>query len=226
VRNGPFYNRVMSLDLATVDALLTTTRAVRKRLDLDRPVPRDVILECLRLAVQAPSAADTQIWRSVVVTDEVQRKKIADVRRSVDEAYVRGEIERLEDGPERRRFVSALYLLEHLHEVPALVLAYAVAPELRGLEGAELPPALVYGSIFPAVWSFQLALRSRGLGSTPLFAPEEESIADVVGAPPDAQLVTLLPVAYFTGSTFQPARRRPVEEVTFWDTWGQSDVPA
>lgn len=212
----------MTLDLATVDELLTTTRAVRKRLDLDRPVPREVILESLRIATQAPSAADAQNWRWLVVTDEVTRRKIADIRRSTDEDFVRGEVDRLEDGPERRRMQSALYLLDHLHEVPALVLAYAVDPQLAGLHGQAMPPVLLYGSIFPAIWSFQLALRSRGLGTTPLFAPEDGRIADVVGAPPDAQLTALLPVAYYTGTSFKPARRRPVEEVTYWDRWGTS----
>lgn len=210
----------MSLDLATVDELLTTTRAVRRRLDLQRPVPDQVILDALRIATQAPSAADVQNWRWLVVTDPALKKAIADIRRSSDETFLRGKVAELGDGPERRRLESALYLLDHLHEVPALVLVYAIDPQLDGLDGQPLPPALLYGSIFPAVWSFQLALRARGLGTTPLAAPEAARVGEIVGAPPDAHLASLLPVAYFTGTTFKPARRRPVEEVTFWDRWG------
>lgn len=210
----------MELDLATVDELLTTTRAVRKRLDFDKPVPDQVLLDSLRIATQAPSAADAQNWRWLVVTDPATKKEIADIRRSSDESFIRSKVAELDDGPERRRMESALYLLEHLHEAPALVLAYAVDPKLAGLDGQPTPPAILYGSIFPAIWSFQLALRARDLGTTPLAAPEEARIAELLGAPPDAHLAALLPVAYYTGTSFKPARRRPVEEVTYWDKWG------
>jgi nitroreductase len=210
----------MDLDLRTVDKLLTTTRAVRKRLDPTRPVPRDVIMDCLRLAIQAPSAADAQNWRWVVVTDPTIRKEIAAIHSADNEDFLRGELERLEDGPERRRIASALYLVEHLHEVPAFVLPYVIDPGLEGLQGQPMPPALLYGSIFPAMWSFQLALRSRGLGTTPVFVTSEAQVSEVVGAPADSHLAGLLPVAYYTGSTFKPARRHPVEDVTFFDRWG------
>jgi nitroreductase len=210
----------MDLDLASVDRLLTTTRAVRKRLDLTKPVPDAVIAECVRLATQAPSAGDTQIWRWVVVTEQRQRAAIADIHRANDEDFVRGQVESLDDGPERRRFLSALYLLEHLHEIPVLVLAYVLEPQLDGLDGQPLPPAVLYGSIFPAVWSFQLALRSRGLGTTPVYVVDEAGVADVAGTPAGARLASLLPVAYYTGDSFKPASRRPVEDVLFWNRWG------
>jgi nitroreductase len=210
----------MDLDVATVDHLLSTTRAVRRRLDLTRPVPDEVIADCVRLATQAPSAADAQNWRWMVVTDPAKRKAIADIRRGSDEAFLRAKVADLPPGGELRRLESALYLLDHLHEVPVHVLAYAVEPELEGLEGQQLPPVLLYGSIFPATWSFQLALRSRGLGTTPLFMPETPEVAAVVGAPESAHLATLMPVAYYTGETFKPAPRLPVDEVLFWNTWG------
>ena len=209
----------MTLDLATVDELLTTTRAVRKRLDLTRPVPLEVVLDCLRLATQAPSAADAQNWRWVVVTDPAVRKEIAALQAG-DGEFLRGEVARLDDGSERRRFQSALHLVEHLQEVPVLVVAYAIDPDLAGLKGQQLPPALLFGSIFPAVWSFQLAMRSRGLGTTPIFVADQDRLAEIVGAPEDAHLAAVLPVAYYTGTTFKPASRRPVEDVTFWNHWG------
>jgi nitroreductase len=160
---------VTDLDVVTVDRLLTTTRAVRKRLDLGRAVPDEVIADCVRLPTQAPSAADAQNWRWMVVTDPAGRRAISDVHRAGSEDFVRGEVAELPEGAERRRMASALYMFEHLHEVPVHVLADAIDPDLEGVDGQQLPPALLYGSIFPAVWSFQLALRARGLGTTPLF---------------------------------------------------------
>jgi nitroreductase len=201
----------VDLDIDTVDRLLSTTRAVRKRLDLTRPVPRDVIIDCMRLATQAPTAADTQNWRFVVVTDERLRKAIGDVHRADTEEFIRG-LRADSDGAARRRLDSALYLIEHLHEVPALVLAYV-------LDDGALPPMVLHGSIFPAVWSFQLALRARGLGTTPVWVENERAVSEIVGAPDDARLASLLPTAYYTGETFQPARRRPVDEVLFWERW-------
>lgn len=201
----------MDLDLDTVDRLLTTTRAVRKRLDLTRPVPPEVITDCVRLATQAPTAADLQSWRWVAVTDENLRIGIADIHRAGNEPYVRAQLATAE-GPERRRLESAMYLIDHLHEVPVLVLAYV-------LDNGELPPPVLYGSIYPAVWSFQLALRSRGLGTTPMFVSDERAMAEVVGSPPNAQLAALLPVAYHTGDTFKPAARLPVEQVLAWNSW-------
>ena len=210
----------MDLDLDTVDRLLTTTRAVRRRLDLERPVPRDVVATCLELALQAPTAGDGQNWHWVVVTDPGVRRAIADLHRAANEDYARTELERLEPGPERRRMESVAHLIDHLHEVPVHVVAYVVEPDLPGLGDQQVPPVLLYGSVFPAVWSFQLALRSRGLGTTPLFVADEEALGRTLGAPANARVAALLPVAYFTGTTFRPAARRPLADVVSWDTWG------
>jgi nitroreductase len=180
------------LDLATVDRLLSTTRSVRRRLDPSRPVPDEIVRECLELAVQAPSPADVQSWRWVVVTDDANRKAIADMYRAANEPYVQSELARLGEGAERRRFTSVLDLIEHLHEIPVLVVAYVVEPDLAGLGDQAMPPALLYGGAFPAVWSFQLALRARGLGTTPLFVADEAPLAEIVGAPANAHLVGLL----------------------------------
>lgn len=197
------------MDLKTVDELLTTTRAVRKRLDLTREVPSEVITDCVRLATQAPTAGDAQGWRWLAVSDPKIRAAIGEIYRADNESYVRGALADA-DGPARTRLESVLHLIDHLPDVPVHVLAYV-------LEDAQLPPAVMWGSIYPAVWSFQLALRSRGLGTTPLFVASEQAVAEVVGAPPEARLAALMPVAYYTGDTFKPARRRPVEEVLFWD---------
>jgi nitroreductase len=211
---------MIDIDVAQADRLLTTTRAVRRRLDLARPVPADVVTDAVRVAVQAPSAGDVQAWRWVAVADPGRRRAIADVQRASNDAYLRRALEASRSDGERRRLSSALHLLDHLHEVPVLVLAYTlVGGEGADEGGVELPPAALWGSIFPAVWSFQLALRARGLGTTPLFVEDEAGVARVVGAPAGARLASLMPVAYTTGDTFRPATRRPLGEVLGWDGW-------
>jgi nitroreductase len=216
----------VDIDVVAADHLLTTTRSVRKRLDTGRPVPVELVRQSLEVAVQAPSPADVQTWRWVVVTDEATRKAIAEMYRAANEPYVRGELERLgdadadADSSERRRFASVIDLIERLHEIPVLVAAYVLEPDLPGLGDRAMPPALLYGGAFPAAWSFQLALRARGLGTTPLFVADEAPLAQIVGAPANARLVGLFPVAFYTGTTFRPAARRPLAEVAYGDRWG------
>ncbi len=100
---------------------------------------------------------------------------------------------------------------------------HALDPELDGLNGHDVPPTLLYGSVFPAVWSFQLALRARGLGTAPLYVADQPAVNQVVGAPRSERIASLLPVAFFTGREFQPAHRRPVGDVLSWELWGWDD---
>jgi nitroreductase len=214
---------VTALDHSTVDHLLTTTRAVRRRLDLDRPVEPEVIEECLRLAIQAPTGGNSQGWRWIVVTDPEKRAALADAYRRSWEPYIAASRAAAPNADEQQRRVqdSASYLADHLHEVPVLVIPCIYA---RGIRGSALVEwAGVFGSIYPAVWSFQLALRSRGLGSafTTLHLPFEEETAALLGIPEGVLQTALIPVAYFTGDDFQPAKRRPVEEITYWNGWKQ-----
>ena len=210
-----------SLDIETCDALLSTTRAVRKRLDLSRPVPRSVIDECLQLAVQAPTGSNTQNWRWVVVDDADQRQALADLYRRGGEAYLTaagGQAQQAGNAQTARVFSSALYLMEHLHEVPVHVI-----PCLQGRPNGASVPALggYYASIYPAVWSFQLALRARGLGSclTTLHLGFEREAAELLNIPEDVVQTALLPVAYTLGTDFRPAARPPVAEITHWNSW-------
>jgi nitroreductase len=218
----------MEFDIAMTDALLATTRAVRKRLDLQRPVPRAVIEECLELAIQAPTGSNSQTWRWLVVDDAATRKGLADLyRRSAGPYLTRAgaEAEKRGDAQTRRVFSSAIYLSEHLHEAPVHVL-----PCVQGRPPADTPAAMLaglYGSIFPAVWSFQLALRARGLGSalTTLHLAYEREAAELLGLPEDVLQVALLPVAYTVGTDFKRAARPPVSRVTHWNRWqGQRDA--
>ncbi|HEX7037679.1 MAG TPA: nitroreductase family protein [Pseudomonadales bacterium] len=212
----------MEFDIAMTDELLATTRAVRKRLDLTRPVPRSVIEQCLELAVQAPTGSNSQSWRWVVVDDADKRRALAEIYRKGADAYLsqagaaateRG------DAQTQRVFSSAIYLAEHLHEVPVHVI-----PCVQGRPPENVPAALLaglFGSIFPAVWSFQLALRARGLGSalTTLHLLHEQEAAKLLGIPDDVMQVALLPVGYTIGTDFKRAARPPVSTITHWNAW-------
>lgn len=207
-------------DLETVDHLLSTTRAVRKRLDFDRDVPDDVLLECIRLSQQAPTGSNMQNWRWIVVRDADTRKQLAELYRAAGGAYLAAAAETASEGQVKRVMSSANYLAEHLDEVPVHVIPCA--------KGRLTPDNSVgdwsgmMGSIYPAIWSFQLALRSRGLGSclTTLHLGKEAEAAEVLGIPEGVMQVALLPVAYTKGTDFKPAERPPVERIVHIDRWG------
>jgi nitroreductase len=220
--------------LTDFEEVLTTTRAVRRRLDLTRPVPEQVLHDCLELALQAPTGADAEDWRFLLIGDPDLKHAIGlEYQRVFDEA-VRPKLAELAEGrtlrgmhkdldqhqreSRQRVYETAAYLAENLCRMPWLVLVCATRPD----SDPRLRSGL-YGSIYPAVWSFQLALRSRGLGSviTTLHLRDPEPVARLLDLPGEATQCALLPVAYTLGTDFKPARRRPVEEVTFRDTWGR-----
>jgi nitroreductase len=207
------------MDLASVDELLTTTRSVRKRLDLNRPVGRDVILECIRLAMQAPTASNTQDWRWLVVTDADKRAAIADIYRSVGAEYLAHAASEASDPQTKRVYASAFALTETLARVPVHVIPCL---DNRIDNSNLLTAASAWASIIPAGWSFLLALRSRGLGSvwTTMHLAKEREVAELLGIPPTATQAALFPVAYTIGTGFRPASRPPAESITYWDTWG------
>ncbi len=211
------------LDLTSIDHVLSTTRSVRKRLDFDRPVEPEVIEECLRLAIQAPTGGNTQGWRFIVVTDAAKRLALAELYREISEPYLKAGLggDATVSAQQSRVIDSATYLAQRLHEVPVHVI-----PCLHGALDSlpNFAAAGSYGSIIPAMWSFQLALRSRGLGSvlTTLHLANEARAAELLGIPAGVTQVGLIPVAYFTGDDFKPANRRPVEEVTYWNGWKQT----
>lgn len=212
----------LPFDIAETDRLLSTTRAVRRRLDLERPVERQVILDCIRLSQQAPTASNTQTWRWLVVMDADKRRALAEIYRAGAPLLAQSRDGLAEgDAQTRRVYDSAEYLLAHLHEVPVLVIP-CVLGRLPATGAPHGLAAAVYGSIFGAMWSFQLALRSRGLGSalTTLHLFREAEAAALLGIPDEAMQCALLPVAYTVGTDFRPARRPPPESITYFDTWG------
>ncbi|MGV7695688.1 nitroreductase family protein [Mycobacterium kansasii] len=208
------------MDLASVDELLTTTRSVRRRLDLNRPVGREVILECLRLAAQAPTASNAQDWRWLVITDADKRAAVADIYRSVGAEYLARAAATASDPQTQRVYRSALGLTETLARVPVHVIPCL---QRRIDESNRLVAASAWASIIPAGWSFLLALRSRGLGSvwTTMHLAKEKEVAGVLGIPDTVTQAALFPVAYTIGTDFRPAARPPVETVTYWDAWEQ-----
>ena len=217
------------LDLSP-DRLLTTTRSVRKRLDLARQVEPEVIRGCLELAVQAPSASNSQNWHFVVVTDQKQRQALGEIYRKGYALYR----QRVASGqpvlvssaliPEREATLkkvrdSSKYLADHLHEVPVLLVP-CIQGRVEGLPTME--QASIWGSILPATWSFMLAARAHGLGTswTTVHLYYEQEAAEVLGIPYEkVTQAALIPVAYTLGMDFKPAPRVSLESVLHWERW-------
>lgn len=209
------------------DELLSTTRSVRKRLDLTRPVEPELIQECLELAAQAPTGGNSQGWHFVVVTDPDKRRQLGEwyaegfaAMYGNPEAVVAG---LPQDDPSyvettRRVIGSAQYLAEHMGEVPVHVI-----PVIEGRTDA-FPVAWqagIWGSLLPATWSFMLAARSRGLGTcwTTLHLVQEKAAAELLGLPDNVMQGALIPVAHTLGTDFKPAPRRDLSRVIHHDTW-------
>jgi len=208
------------MDIASVDELLTTTRSVRKRLDLTRPVDRDVILECIQLAMQAPTGSNAQDWRWLVITDAGKRAAIADIYRGIGAEHLANLADHASDPQTRRVYLSAMSLTETLARVPVHVIPCL---DRRFDDAPLLITATAWASIIPAGWSFLLALRSRGLGSvwTTMHLAKEQEVAEVLGIPPTVTQAALFPVAYTIGTDFRPAKRPSAESITYWDAWEQ-----
>jgi nitroreductase len=213
----------MNLNLGADEALLTT-RSVRKRLDFDTPVERSLVEECLNIALQAPTGSNRQGWHFIVVEDAAKKKALADIYRENWKLYASlpgrdtGDI-RDEQMPRVRD--SASYLAENFERAP-----YFMIPCIEGrLENVDVATgAGGWGSLLPAVWSFMLALRNRGLGSAwttiHLMLEGERKAAEVLGIP-YAKVTQggMFPIAYTKGTDFKPATRLPLDKVLHWDTW-------
>ena len=213
----------MNLNLSAAE-VLATTRSVRKRLDFDRPVERDVVMECLELALQAPTGSNRQGWQWVFVTDQAKKDTLAEIyaanfamyrtmpRPNYDAADPRAErMDKIVD--------SAQYLADNMQRSPILLVPCLEGKPVDGANGAAF-----WGSLLPAVWSFMLALRERGLGSawTTLHLNNggDERAAELLGIPHDRfSQAGLFPIAYTQGTDFKPASRLPASEVSHWDTW-------
>lgn len=211
----------------SIDEVLTTTRAVRRRLDTTRPVDPDLILECLALAQQAPSASDSQPFHFVVVTDKERRAAMADLVRRGLEVYATMpanimDLHYADDAAReaaRLRIIDSVgVLLDKLEEIPVWVV-----PCLE-VDLQEVPPMLltaVAASVIPAAWSYMLAARSRGLGTCwmnihQFVGPEAD---EIFGIPAGVTQVSAIATAHTIGTDFKPGYRRPLEEIVHWQQW-------
>ena len=215
----------MKLNL-TADEVLTTTRSVRKRLDFDKPVDRATVEECLDIAMQAPTGSNRQGWHWVVVEDQDLRRAVAGVYRRNFEEYRSmpgAEYPEGDSRAERQEKVrdSAGYLSDNFHRAPMLLIP-CIWGRLDNPSAAE--GAGAWGSLLPAVWSFMLALRERGMGSAwttiHLMNDGEKEVAELLGIPYSrVSQGGLFPIAYTIGTEFKPAKRQPLATVLHWDRW-------
>ncbi len=216
----------------TNDELLSTTRAVRKRLDFDRPVPMSVIEECMNLAVQAPSGSNAQGWQFMFVTDPDKRAKIGEYYRqafsvykdmpvAIHKLHADSSDDSLKDS-QNRSASSADYLGENMGKAPVLMIPCITGRTDTPETNNAIAQTGTFGSIIPAAWSFMLAARARGLGTawTTLHLMHEKEVAELLGIPFESVMqVALIPIAYTKGTDFKPAYRPPVETVMHVDQW-------
>src|SRR5947207_7945039 len=203
------------MDIRVTDHLLSTTRAVRRKLDLDRPVQTAVLVECLQVAVQAPTPRSTEQWRWLIVRDQAVKDGLGALFRAVGNPYLQA---RVAGGAPARAMASAQYLVDVIERVPVFVIPCVLGRP----SGDNAALSVFYGGIYPAVWNFQLALRSRGLGSTltTYHLEREAEAARILGIPDDVTQVCLLPIGYTTAADFRPGPRTPATEICYLDGWG------
>jgi nitroreductase len=202
------------IDLDSVDTVLATARSVRRRLDFERPVPREVILECVDIATQAPTGLGGESWRFVVVMDDAKKHALAELYRRVldDLARVRGvEVKATQNA-----------LANRLHEIPAMILVCTVA---EGPSEEIAGQVAYYGSVLPAAWSLMLALRARDLGATwtTLLSSRQQEVSEILEMPESVVNTVMLPVGYTKNATLKRADRLAAHKVTYWDGWGRSE---
>jgi len=219
---------VTDIDIAEADRLLTTTRSVRRRLDFDRPVPKELIEECLAVAVQAPTGGNLQVWRFVVVTEPATRQAIADVYRRAWDVYKESSATMYAFRPDDPRaaasprvMVSSQHLADHLEQAPVFLVPCVMG---RVDDAPHFRTVTTMACVLPAVWSFMLAARARGLGTcmTTLTLMHDAEVAAILGIPDGVAQVGLVPVAYYTGDTFRPVERLPMSRVVSWESWGRA----
>lgn len=195
--------------LRLFDEMLSTARSVRRRIDFSRVIERQVLLDCIDVAVQAPTGAGAESWRFLVVEDAVKKRELARIYGDVMRVYV----------DERRLELKSSHraMLDRLHEFPAMVFA-CMTTQPQSTRAAQIA---FYGSILPAAWSLMLALRARGIGSTwtTLLSARHDEVAQVLGLPDSASHVVMLPIGYTKDAKLRRAPRASASEVTFWNDW-------
>ncbi|MBV9325698.1 MAG: nitroreductase family protein [Chloroflexi bacterium] len=208
----------MDFDIAQIDELLATTRAVRRRLDFSRPVDNQLLLDCIDLAEQAPTGGNLGSRRWIIIRDRRVKQQLGDLYRETALSFMATTAERRRGtgDPNERVMASAAYLAEHLAEVPAIVI-----PTIIGRHDGSGRPGL-FDSVIQAAWSFCLALRARGLGTTWVTAALQNRarVKEILGIPEHITEIALFPVAYTRGTDFRRAPRDPARSITYFDRFG------
>ena len=201
----------MDMDLDQFDEILSTARSVRRKLDFERPIERQVLYDCINVAVQAPTGLGGENWRFVVVDDTAVKAQIADIYKDVLVAIM---AER-----DMQMKPSHAALIARLHEIPAMIFVC-----VEGQPGDESVGSQVgfYGSILPAAWSLMLALRARGIGTTwtSLLTARQDEVGKILGMPEGTVQTVMLPVGYTKGAKLRRADRLPAQQVTYFNSWG------
>ncbi|MFN3217215.1 MAG: nitroreductase family protein [Acidimicrobiales bacterium] len=210
----------MDIDTASVDEALATTRSVRRRLDLTRPVDDSIIVDCIDIAEQAPTGGNRSARRWLVVRDPVVKETLAELYRDVAGNWMIETRDRLAGSghPDEAMMTSAAYLAEHLAEVPAIVI-----PAIVGVHDGSGRPGL-FDSVLQSAWSFCVALRARGLGTawTTAVLSDRERLGELLAIPDDVTPVAMLPVAWTIGTDFRRVPRTPAREIMYVDRWGRT----
>ena len=211
----------MTFDVEQIDSVLRTTRAVRRRLDLDRPVSDEIILQCIDLAEQAPSGANIASRRWLVIRDAEVKARLAELYRMAGGANIIQMAEQLKGSGSHREHTasSSAYLAQNMERVPALVI-----PTIWGEHDGSGRPGL-FDSVIQSAWSFCLALRARGLGTawTTMIFGKQQELVEILGIPKGVTPIVLLPVAWTIGTDFKPTARRPAPQITWFDQWGHTN---
>ncbi|MEM7468489.1 MAG: nitroreductase family protein [Pseudomonadota bacterium] len=227
--------KLFPIDLSSVDHVLNTTRSVRLRIDLETEISRKEIEDCIEIAMQAPTGANTQTWRFIVVTDPAKKAGIADCYRKGAAVYLENktamartgvsatreyDVSDMRHGQKDAVIKSSVHLMENLHAVPAMIIPCI---ESRFEKEDVFTQASMYGSILPATWSLMLALRARRIASawTTLHLIYEQEVREILGIPENITQAALLPIGYLTGGDLHKAKRLPLSEVAYWDKWGE-----
>jgi nitroreductase len=198
--------------LDQIDEVLSTARSVRRKLDFERPIPRQTLLDCINVAVQAPTGLGGENWRFIVVDESGQKQAIADLYSEVLLTLLR----------EREMPIKPTHqaLIDRLHEIPAMIF---VCVDGQPMDVSVSSQVAYFGSILPAAWSLMLALRARDIGTTwtSLLSSRQDEVNQILGCPAQVTQTVMLPVGYTKGAVLKRADRLDASEVTYWNGWSQ-----
>jgi len=203
----------MSQEMSLSEAIYNC-RAMR-RLKFDE-VPEPLLLQLIDAANQAPSGSNAQRARWVVVRDAQLKYKLAELNRRHAEPYIEPQRQNPADDKQKRMLDAVVWQMEHLHEIPALIVGCIDYGER--VEGSDVYRQA--GSLWPGVQNLLLTARALGLGAAPttLALRDQDAVRSVLHLPERFAALCLIPVGYPMGK-FGPVARRPLQEIMRFDRW-------